>query len=446
MPTCEHHIDRNRTQSIAGGSSTIYRRLDPIGMSPHRSVDVLLVPEEQFFERIISEKRCRDLDVAELRARIPREFFHRTPDGLSVDMNAAESWLLRNHSPSLENWLRLGNERTEFVLSATRAERGARYRLRHATRFQLKDGSSKAHLRCSVPYPKATSHQRITRLVSGNPGLHRHLDAQLGSILDFPLTASKNGRYELEYEVEVDVAEIRSHDLESLSWPCQESANPGAQWLAVPPICRSQAERVISSVVTSDSRKTPLAGLRQLYQYVLEARPFSFVRQCTCLQCVGQDLSKRVDSNCYFAAASFVMLARAYGVPARLAAGQMLGLPVEEGAGRRTSIPGLRPSHFWAEVFEGTHGWLPIEFHSIVYRSPVVNTLSVPNAEKRTECTEIASAFEDYYFGSLDNLRFQCSPGPFGVWLSLEDGQRQVAVVAKTEVLVHQLPTPRRDD
>jgi len=154
----------------------------------------------------------------------------------------------------------------------------------------------------------------------------------------------------------------------------------------------------------------PIAKAWLIYDWMLTCGRFEKSwNPCLCLSCCARDFARDRVGHCIVLAHAFIAYCHRVGVPARPVRGAMFTHP-RDTSGRRFGVAAEGEpviGHSWAEFEAPGLGWLPVEFHAIVFRST-----SERNCYDETLRQTLDGDFDflrDFYFGGLDNQRMVCS-------------------------------------
>ena len=152
---------------------------------------------------------------------------------------------------------------------------------------------------------------------------------------------------------------------------------------------RSHGNTAITSPIKKQAQaivkgeKNPYLAAKKIYYWMLKNVKYSHMPHAT-LWPRGIPESVYVHTrrygDCGAQSMYFSAMARSLGIPARATGGYQ-------------TLLGNYGDHFWAEFYLPNYGWVPLD--TSIGQAPELATVT----------PEQARAFEDYYFGNMDNLR-----------------------------------------
>ena len=151
------------------------------------------------------------------------------------------------------------------------------------------------------------------------------------------------------------------------------------QLFALTPEIKEKARQI------AGDEKNPYRAAKKLYEYIVENVDYSLLPHAT-LDVLGMPESVYVHEHSYGDCGAqgsyFSALCRSLGIPARTTGGLQL-------------CPGVEGSHFWAEFYLPSYGWLPVD-------TSVAQFANYP-----IELTEEErKAFKEFFFGRQDPYRY----------------------------------------
>jgi len=249
--------------------------------------------------------------------------------------------------------------------------------------FTVKNVPAKEKVRVWIPLAHYDSSQEVKVLsATGDLPLKKMRESEYGNEMYYA-ESSKSRQAELHFEIVYDVVRhehltlgMYSPHLEDVSLTNKERTRDLAPDVLVP-ITGLPAE--LAAKVT-EGTTTPLDKARAIYDYVFTTMRYDktgtgWGRGDVLYAC---DAKK---GNCTDFHSLFIAMARSQGIPARFEIG--FPLPPDKPS---AEIAGY---HCWAEFFEPTHGWIPVDISE-----------AWKHQEKR-----------DYFFGAHDDNRVQFTMG-----------------------------------
>ena len=249
--------------------------------------------------------------------------------------------------------------------------------------FTVKNVPGKEKVRVWIPLAHSDSSQEVKVLsATGDLPLKKTRESEYGNEMYYA-AFSKSRQAELHFEIVYDVIRhehltlgMYSPHLEDVSLSNKERARDLAPDVLVP-ITGLPAELAVK---VTEGKTTPLDKARAIYDYVFTTMRYDktgtgWGRGDVLYAC---DAKK---GNCTDFHSLFIAMARSQGIPARFEIG--FPLPPDK---QSAEIAGY---HCWAEFFEPTHGWIPVDISE-----------AWKHQEKR-----------DYFFGAHDDNRVQFTMG-----------------------------------
>jgi transglutaminase-like putative cysteine protease len=269
-----------------------------------------------------------------------------------------------------------------FLLTTLASAQSVRHFTLHYA-FTVKNVPAKEKLRVWIPLAHSDTSQEVKVLsATGDLPLKKTRESEYGNEMYYA-ESSKPRQSELHFEIVYDVVRhehltlgMYSPHLEDVSLTNKERARDLAPDVLVP-ITGLPAELAVK---VTEGKTTPLDKARAIYDYVFTTMRYDktgtgWGRGDVLYAC---DAKK---GNCTDFHSLFIAMARSQGIPARFEIG--FPLPPDKQPGE---IAGY---HCWAEFFEPTHGWIPVDISE-----------AWKHQEKR-----------DYFFGAHDDNRVQFTIG-----------------------------------
>ena len=211
-------------------------------------------------------------------------------------------------------------------------------------------------LRAYLPYPLTTDSQRDVQLVGCEPpSLASGLLPEFGYVYGSEFSVQEAPRVTVSYTAEWTGYEIHSHGL-------MQSSRPSAPSIPL--------EDLLNRLTQGELDPVTKAWL--IYDWMVTHGRFEKSwNPCLCLPCCARDFARDRVGHCIVLAHAFIAYCERVGVRARPVRGSMF-THARDDAGRRFGIAALGEpviGHTWAEFEAPGLGWLPVEFHAIVFKS-----------------------------------------------------------------------------
>jgi UDP:flavonoid glycosyltransferase YjiC (YdhE family) len=383
----------------------------------YRVEDPFLVGEEEFV-RCLEAATPDSLSAAELRSRLRAGIRHGLPHhslGQARFFDRLDSWnWLYDRDPRFfgADYRALEQKRQRaFILRGGRLHNRVsqcRYRVTYTYRILPHDLLAGRRLKVFLPYPiHRPGQQEEIRLLRWAPGrLKEHWAPRLGFFYGYTFVPEGEGPWDFSYSCELVAREQR---LEQAS--CAGELSPGERrhYLELEPGLLQQPE-----VARFRQALRPEGGAleraRAIYLALAGSKRFKKTRDRTHnLTYSTVAVLRDNGGHCITLTQAFVALCRAEGIPAREAAGALLGYPAGEGRYVSRTWGEQLYGHTWAEIHVAEKGWLPVEFHSIAIAEQAMTPENVDDPELRAQILENSPRYRDYYFGNLDHQRVLCS-------------------------------------
>jgi transglutaminase-like putative cysteine protease len=298
---------------------------------------------------------------------------------------------------------------------------------------------SRPQMVTNIPLPINNTAQAVKRFISCDPpDLLAHANFELSVISKYPWPQNRADA-RLSYECECTVQELRTHDSAAIESP--DCASPHL----VPdpaPIDYDEAEALLLQIRGKRNLDTfDLA--REIYYWILNNTIYggpAYLSDCILDR---SNILATGFGNCIDHTRLFIGLCRAASIPARECCGAVLQLHIEasglEALESRTR--GYSPFiHTWAECYIEGKGWIPVELISWLYGERSITKLSVADPSLRAEIIRRTSAFDAYYFGSLDPYRIHAGHSANRLVTSaLWADEHGLGVRSRDEVIEHRL-------
>ena len=272
-----------------------------------------------------------------------------------------------------------------------------RYRLSYTCAMRIPPELPKSPLKAFIPYPLETQQQRVIRLVECSPkNMESYLYGSIGFFYAYPCAEQIDTR-SFSYTCEVEVDQQHSIDRGDHGG-YMEIGDIASQ---VPELEQLRAE-VVDAHAPTDKKALAQAFYRRLVQ----TKKFRKTKvPAAGLAASAAFLLNRNGGNCIHFAQTFIALCRMVGIPARERCGALLGYPTGEKIYESRSIDEPLIGHTWAEIYLEGEGWIPIDFHSTAIGTAALTADNITDPNLRQYIRDNTTAFNDFYFGHLDNQR-----------------------------------------
>lgn len=278
-----------------------------------------------------------------------------------------------------------------------------RYRVSYTCDVRMQSGPPKGPLKAFIPYPLETQQQRVVRLVECSAkNMANYLYGSIGFFYAYPC-AEHVDALSFSYTCEVEIDAQRTKD------PAHTAdAGDYGGYTEIGDIASQVPEltQLLAEVVDAHAPTDKKAFARAFYRRLVQTKKFRKTKvPAAGLAASAAFLLNKDGGNCIHFAQTFIALCRMVGIPAREKCGALWGYPSGEKTYESRSIDEPLIGHTWAEIYLEDEGWIPVDFHSTAIGAAA---LTADNSTDPDLCQYIhrnTAAFNDFYFGRLDNQR-----------------------------------------
>jgi UDP:flavonoid glycosyltransferase YjiC (YdhE family) len=300
-----------------------------------------------------------------------------------------------------------------------------RYRVSYTCAVRMQSDTPKSPLKAFIPYPLETQQQRVIRLVECSPkSMESYLYGSIGFFYAYPCNEQLDAlSFSYICEVEVD----HQHNADQVNHGGYTEIGDIAS--QVP-----ELEQLLKKVDDAHAPTNKKALARAFYRQLVQTKKFRKTKvPAAGFAASAAFLLNNDGGNCIHFAQTFIALCRMVGIPAREKCGALLGYPTGEKIYESRSIDEPLIGHTWAEIYLEGEGWIPVDFHSTAIGAAALTEDNITDPGLRQYIHRNTAAFNDFYFGHIDNQRLLysnsaktiplCAIENEGRWQGIADAQ-----------------------
>jgi hypothetical protein len=251
----------------------------------------------------------------------------------------------------------------------------------------------------NVPLPVNCACQRDVKLVSCYPpDLLEHIDSKEGIIKNYEWCDRGRENVLISYDFECTVDEVLGYQSRGVE---NDPPNPLHDLSTEDLILDEMKLKMILRQIRPSTHNSVDAA-NQVYLWVSEHTSFGTKGFSS------ESILETGIGNCVDRTHLFIMLCRMLGIPARDRCGAPLQYASSSGSVIHATQTGLGFSpldHTWAEVWNGSSAWLPVEFLGQSFGHRSLSRWNVCSSAERDRLVSDTAIYDRYYFGNLDPYR-----------------------------------------